>query len=473
MNVEAHPTTSRLVVRTANLKHAKPPEWAWENRVPLGVLSLIVGEEGIGKGTAAAWLLARLTRGDLAGDLHGKPVTVGVLADEDSFDSVWTPRLHAAGADLSHVRHVAGPDGSPVELAQDRTDLEAFVTQEEIAVLYLDALIDNLGPRVDDWKSKPVRDALQPLKALAKTHNIAALCSLHPNKGGRTFREKVQGSHAFNAISRSSLWLTTHPEDTERRVLIRPKGNLSRQPQAFEFDIETSGFEANGYAFNVPVVGGVGYSDLREDDLLGVQFNAAGESRTQARDVLTARLADGQWHASGPIITDCEGMGIYKLSVQRARHDLDVEQKWEGMPAKSYWRRASNTTSTQPVTPVTPVIPRDISDNSHNSVASSDTPTSTSTASLSIPTPSHGLTQSATLEPKGHAHMNHEDWLPPLEAFEDDDDRDPDDRGLELSELQAFDEIAAANAPHGASGLTPDELEALIIREFDAKRIPA
>ena len=33
----------------------------------LGYLNLLVGDEGVGKGTLLAWLIARLTRGELPG----------------------------------------------------------------------------------------------------------------------------------------------------------------------------------------------------------------------------------------------------------------------------------------------------------------------------------------------------------------------------------------------------------------------
>jgi len=51
-----------LIVRSADLARAQPPRWAWEQRIVLGYLNLLLGNEGGGKGTHIAWLLARLTR---------------------------------------------------------------------------------------------------------------------------------------------------------------------------------------------------------------------------------------------------------------------------------------------------------------------------------------------------------------------------------------------------------------------------
>jgi hypothetical protein len=96
-----------LRARPADLTRVRPTRWAWDRRIPLGYLALLLGAEGVGKGTLAVWLLARLTRGELPGDLEGAPVRVLLIGDEDSFDSVIVPRLFAAGADLSYVSTLA------------------------------------------------------------------------------------------------------------------------------------------------------------------------------------------------------------------------------------------------------------------------------------------------------------------------------------------------------------------------------
>lgn len=46
--------------------------WLWDGRVPLGTLSLLPGKQGLGKSTLTLELAARLSRGELAGDLAGE-----------------------------------------------------------------------------------------------------------------------------------------------------------------------------------------------------------------------------------------------------------------------------------------------------------------------------------------------------------------------------------------------------------------
>jgi AAA domain len=356
--VSDHP--SGLVVRPADLSLSRPPRWAWADRIVLGALNLILGNEGAGKGTLAAWMIARLTRGELAGDLHGKPATVGILGDEDGWNAVWTPRLHAAGADLSRVKLIERPDGGYLELRGDRDRLARAVNLEGIAVLYIDALIDHLGVGVDDWRAKPVRDALQPLRSIAREFELAAIGSMHPNKRAESFRQLVSGSTAFNALSRSSLLLAQHPEHERRRVLVRGKGNLSQTPPAVEFDIEGNAFAANGYRFDVSQAINFGTSSLTVDDLLKqpTSLPPAGDARTTARELIAARLADGDWHHAGTIIQECEALDAHGRAARRAAHDLGVEYRHRGFPAQVHWRleQSGHTPACQPTDrPVQPV----------------------------------------------------------------------------------------------------------------------
>jgi len=144
------PADLGLVVREADLGLAAPPRWVWQDRLARGYLNLLIGNEGIGKGTVLAWLIARLTRGELPGDFFGQPVGVGVLGDEDSWNDVWAPRLHAAGADLPRVFQIERPDGGYVNLAEDRERLGVVVRQQGIGLLFFDQMLDNLGAGTDD-----------------------------------------------------------------------------------------------------------------------------------------------------------------------------------------------------------------------------------------------------------------------------------------------------------------------------------
>lgn len=333
--------THGLTVRTADLSRARPPRWAWEGRIVLGYLNLLLGNEGVGKGTAIAHLAAKLTTGQLPGNLKGQPAGVGILGDEDSFDDVWTPRLHAAGADLSRVYQIERPDGGYVELREDRAKLAAVARSEGLRVLFLDALLDNLGVGVDDWRAKPVREALRPARTLARDLDLAVLGSMHPNKRANTFRTLVAGASAFNAVSRSSLLLAAHPDDEDRRVLVRGKGNLAATPTALEFTIETENFSANGHRFSVPVASELTPSGLAVDDLVGPDVQRREHSKVgDAAELIEALLPhDGEWHPAKPMFEACAGEEIDERTVKRAKQRLGLEHRRANtFPASTEWR---------------------------------------------------------------------------------------------------------------------------------------
>ena len=106
----------------------RPVRWLWEDRLSLGTLSLLGGREGVGKTLLAYTLAADLTRGSLPGVYLGQPRSVLVAATEDSWEHTITPRLMAAGADLTRVFRVdvVAPDDVPLSLSlpQDVAALE-------------------------------------------------------------------------------------------------------------------------------------------------------------------------------------------------------------------------------------------------------------------------------------------------------------------------------------------------------------
>jgi hypothetical protein len=288
-------------------------------------------------------MIARLTLGQLDGDLKGTPVNVALVGDEDDLDSVWTPRLHAAGAELDRVCQIERPDGGLVVVREDRERLTRLVRDAGISVLYFDQLLDNLGAGVDDWRQKQLRDAIAPLRALARELEIAALGTLHPNKRGSSFRELVSGAPAFNATSRSSLLLAEHPEDESLRVLVRGKGNLSERPTPLEFEITPHTFGANGHEFSVPVASDFRPSEIDVDELIGPDAGKAAEhgQAADAREIIEVLLArDGQWHPSAQIYQACASEGISERTVKRAKQQLGIEhRRVAAFPAtSSEWR---------------------------------------------------------------------------------------------------------------------------------------
>jgi AAA domain len=86
-----------------------PVRWLWPGRIPLGKLTILDGDPGLGKSLITLDLIARITTGrgmpdeldtvlrELAWEPHGAVL----LSAEDGLGDTIAPRLLAAGADLS------------------------------------------------------------------------------------------------------------------------------------------------------------------------------------------------------------------------------------------------------------------------------------------------------------------------------------------------------------------------------------
>jgi hypothetical protein len=275
----------------------RPVRWLWRKRIPSGLLSLIVGVEDIGKGTLASWIIANATRGELDGDFQGEPINVLIVGDEDLFEPIWVPRLHAAGTDLERIRTL--DDGEHLEDFRTRADdLSRAVEREEIGYIVFDQVLDHIAGGENGsgiYNPKNIRAALAPLRRVAGEHGIATTGLLHPVKGSpKTFRDLIAGSHQINAVSRSSLLLGKHPRDPERRVLVRGKGNHSAAPRSFEFRIGIASVALNGHRFEMPFVADSVEGEFTIDDLLEIK-PVVSELKEKLADLLTdepQRLTD-------------------------------------------------------------------------------------------------------------------------------------------------------------------------------------
>jgi len=98
------PPERRLRLTKASTIRMRAVQWMWEEGdskwLALGSLGLLAGREGVGKSTIAYKIAAQVTRGELPGDLCGKPMSVAVVATEDAWSQSIIPKLVAAGADL-------------------------------------------------------------------------------------------------------------------------------------------------------------------------------------------------------------------------------------------------------------------------------------------------------------------------------------------------------------------------------------
>jgi hypothetical protein len=272
--------------------------WAWEDRIPLGGVTLLAGQEGSGKTTILADVLARASRGRLPGDLIGTPVGCVYATAEDSYSRTLAPRMAAAGADLTRIFFVevdglAGGLSIPGDLAKLVERMRATGSR----FLILDPLGAHLGATLDTHRDSSVRQALAPLATFMDQLGGACVGVMHWSKAPTTVAlDRVNGSRGFTAAARAMLAVAEDPQDQSARVLILAKSNLGRlDVPALRYRIESRNVAA---ADGNPITtSGVVWMGEAADIGAGDVFRS-GDPDDQSTDeamamVLRDALADG------------------------------------------------------------------------------------------------------------------------------------------------------------------------------------
>ena len=276
--------------------------WLWPGLIPLGAITLLDGDPGLGKSLLTLDLAARVTTGramplGAPGVADGAGVAgvagVALLSAEDNIAATIIPRLRLAGADIARVgfvRNVPIVDATTEQTLQrsfvlpdDIPWLEKAIQRIAARLVVIDPLMSFLDGGVNSWRDQDVRRALAPLAALAERTGAAILILRHLNKatgGNPTYRGG--GSIGIIGAARSGLLVAKHPDNPDHeRVLTAIKSNLGPPMPSLRYQIVAplsgiEGLEEEGIAQfeQTPVIEWLGESDLDAATLLAA---SAGE----------------------------------------------------------------------------------------------------------------------------------------------------------------------------------------------------
>jgi AAA domain/DnaB-like helicase N terminal domain len=220
-------------------------EWVWNSRIPLGKVTVLDGDPGLGKSALSLDLGARVSIGRAMPD--GTPgVDSGVLilnAEDGEADTI-VPRLAAMGADLTRVRILKTiPDTSgerQPEIPQDLGMIEKAAVSVNARLIVIDPLMAFLPGTTNTHRDQDVRRALAPLARMAERIGAAVLIVRHLNKaadGNPLYRGG--GSIGIIGAARCGLLVARDPDDEtgERRVLAVTKTNLGPLPCSLQYCI--------------------------------------------------------------------------------------------------------------------------------------------------------------------------------------------------------------------------------------------
>lgn len=303
-----------------------PPEqvtWVWEQRIPAGKLTLVIGDPGLGKTFACLDIAAHVSTGEPFVDgtypPHGKVIIATV---EDGAGDTIRPRLDSMGADVANVLNldgIAGPSGEPESgfLLDTHIPLleQALIENPDVKLMLIDPLSGHFGDK-DSHKDTQVRGVLAPLCKLAERYKVAILGIAHMSKSnqGKTLYRSL-GSIAFTATARAAWGVVQDPEHEDQRLFLPVKNNLGN---------------STGLAYRLENGRVIWDSTPVDYDIDNLPFLQEDNGKLdEAKAWLQYQLSAGPL-AARDIYEQAKSDGIAKRTLDRAKADLGVWSERQG-----------------------------------------------------------------------------------------------------------------------------------------------
>jgi RecA-family ATPase len=229
-----------------DLKPSEQPRWLAKGRLPRASVSLLLGEEGIGKSLLWVLLVTHVTTGksfEGVGIPGREPGLVVLVITEDDWSTAVRPRLEVAGADLNMIKvFCTERDGSGSPVFPD--DIDQIDAIEPVpALVVVDCWLDTVpaGKKVSD--PQQARQVLHPWKEVANRTGSAVLLLTHTNRvSSADAREKYGATYALRQKARMTLFAQV---DEEGYVQVGPeKANGAAIVGASTFRVDTVAFFA-------------------------------------------------------------------------------------------------------------------------------------------------------------------------------------------------------------------------------------
>ncbi len=311
---------------------AKPVQWLWRGRIPLGKVTVLDGDPNLAKSLLSLDLAARISVGGSMpdgahADLDG-PRGVVILSAEDDLEDTIRPRLDAAGAAVERVAllvRVKSPEGERSPTVADLEALEDAIRQTDAVLVIVDPLMAHIPDERDSHRDHDIRRALAPLASLAARMGAAVLVIRHLNKaGGGNPLYRGGGSIGIIGAARSGLLVASDPDapDSGRRILAVTKSNLAALAPALAFRVEA--------VDEVPRIVWEGPTAHTADALLVSRLPEEERSAMEeAAAFLSDMLAEGDLPAN-EVKAAARQSGIAERTLERARLRTGVVTRRQG-----------------------------------------------------------------------------------------------------------------------------------------------
>lgn len=343
----------------ASLVPAASLDWLAQGRIPTAAVTLLVGDEGIGKSLFWVWLAKPITTGKACpeyGIPERDPAHVFLVATEDDWSTSVLPRLEVAGVDLDFVHVVCvEEDGSGAPTFPRDIDVLAAADVTP-AFVVVDAWLDTVPSGLQVRDPQQARQALHPWREFAASTRAAVLLLTHTNRVATANpRDKYGITSELRKKARSTLFAQIDPDNADC-VLIGPeKSNIAGQSAADRFRIAAVQHFAPTDSSDgmVPLLSYVESAGMSSRELITAAFYGPGDDddddadMTEAMNWLNDYLTEHGRTASKMVKSSAVADGIKERTLQRAAEKMkrsgDLAYFAEGFPRVTHWELVGGT----------------------------------------------------------------------------------------------------------------------------------
>lgn len=336
-----------LTLRSLETISPRNTFWLWDNRIPIGEITLVAGRGGIGKSLFLCQLVAWITVGECKGEYRGRPKNVVFIANEDSYEKTVVPRLLAAGADVSRVYQVdidhAGKPGRLL-LPEDGERLSRAIAEVDAVAVFIDPLSSNMSDR--DRNSPEVRASYERLRLIAETSNVSIVGNAHLRKGtSLDILEGIMGSSEIGNVSRAAIGIVRDPDAEEpTMILSQCKNNYApTNLKSYTYTIVEALLPYRGYMIKSQKIQWGSSTSRHVDDLLtaiassgAVSNETVGDCVEWLRDYLQQKGGEAP---RSEVIQHGMREGYSRTTIDRAaKQRIKVDSRPLGVGAARVWR---------------------------------------------------------------------------------------------------------------------------------------
>lgn len=327
-----------------NMADVEPEEvqWLWQGRIPMGKLSLLVGDPGLGKSFLTIYIISQVTTGQPWPDKSDDNISVGsaiIMTAEDGLGDTVRPRLDAAGADVSKVVALEGFTESEkiehciLDLRKNIAVIEETIRSiSDVCLVVIDPISAYMG-KADGNSNTEVRSILTPLATLAKHYGLAVLAVSHLNKDTKaSIIHRTSGSVAFTAAARSVWMVTKDKDDPTKRLFLPVKANLAPEPTGMRYKIIDQRVEFDSDTFQLDEI------YIEDTPALELPTDVKPTAVDKAAKFLQEILVDGSVE-SAKILEMAEKEGISEKTLRRAQKALGIQAFNKGYGKNKKWFR--------------------------------------------------------------------------------------------------------------------------------------